>query len=130
MRKCILLILIIIFSFQFFWLTAQSRSAYDNLVKFGQLYSEGEFIKAEECLLNILNSKETLSKEYLRITYNNLGAVDCALGKYSDAINYYQKAEKIILNDKNSINYLADVYINIGQINRHVHLYPVVSISQ
>jgi CHAT domain-containing protein/Tfp pilus assembly protein PilF len=116
MRKCILAFLIIIFSFQFFWLTAQSRSAYDNLVKFGQLYSEGEFIKAEECLLNILNSKETLSKEYLRITYNNLGAVDCALGKYSDAINYYQKTEKIILDDKNSINYLADVYINIGQI--------------
>ena len=114
--RSFLLIIIALLLFRNTILTAQSSSIFNDLLKFGKLYSANNFKDAEKCLLRAIKSKEPIPDQYQIFIYNNLGTVSGLLGKYNDAINYYHLAEGLILNHKQSSNYLADIYVNIGQI--------------
>jgi len=54
-------------------------------------------------------------KEYVSL-YNNLGVVSLALGKFDQALKYNYMAEKYIVNEYNDSQYLADIFINRGNL--------------
>jgi tetratricopeptide (TPR) repeat protein len=116
MSRYTLIAIIILYSFHTLILKAQNQLIYNDIVKFVQLYSAGDFKNAEECLLKILKSEEPISDEYLVSTYNNLGSVNSLLGKYNEALKYYHFAEGLVIDKKQFSSYLADIYINIGRI--------------
>ena len=78
---------------------------------FVKLYTKGDLVRAEDKLLQILKSKRTAPDDFIIATYNNLGATNTLLGKYSEALDYYNQAESLSINKSSSIS-LADLYIN------------------
>jgi CHAT domain-containing protein len=94
----------------------QSRTIYNYLLKFGELYSVGEFNNAKRTLQKILESTGPVNEEYLIITYIDLGLVNKILGKYDESLKCFYKAEGLINNNSSYFGYLAEVYINIGTI--------------
>jgi len=97
-------------------LNAQENSISDLYRCFTNYYSSGDFINAERCLLKVLESKETPSDEVLIATNNNLGVLNNLLGRYDEALNYYNSAEVLIANQKQYSLSLADIYINKARI--------------
>ncbi|MCX6256220.1 MAG: CHAT domain-containing protein [Bacteroidia bacterium] len=108
------IISIIVFVFYIFsdFLFAQDTDTYNLFLKYSEYYNSGDFIKAEESLLSVLNPKNNPPEEYIVAAYNNLGNVNNHLGKYKEALEYYDLAETHIINEKQYSRELADIYIN------------------
>ena len=114
--KRIISIIIFISSFFSNLIYAQFEDTYNFFLKFTDLYNSGDFINAEESMLSVLNSKKNPPEEYIVAAYNNLGVINNRLGKYKEALEYYNIAEARINNKlQNSIS-LADIYINKARI--------------
>jgi CHAT domain-containing protein len=90
----------------------QNSDIYDNFLQFARLYNSGDLVSAEKSMLTVLESKEAISEAYLVAAYNNLGATYTVLGKYKDALEYYNLAEAQITHKKQLRQSLADIYIN------------------
>lgn len=113
MKKIIFLLLIL---FPIFFTTSYVKAQnedFDNLYQeFLRFYNSGDLVNAEKCLLVVLKSPETITDEYKVFFYNNLGATCTLLGKYKNALDYYNKAEILISNKQLTSRSLADIYIN------------------
>ena len=96
--------------------TAQQDSIYNKFIKFIDLYNSGDFIGAEKCMLTVLESENKLSPDYLVPAYNNLGLIKKSLGLYTEALDYYNKAENLINHKKENYVILAGIYNNKSRI--------------
>jgi len=67
-------------------------------------------------LLQLLDPELKTPKNYLPYIYTNLGVTSSCLGKYRDAISYYNLSESVISTEYDSVNYLGEIYINKGII--------------
>jgi CHAT domain-containing protein/TPR repeat protein len=115
--KGISLTILIIFSFlRANYVLAQNEDSYDLFLKFAKLYNSGDLVNAGKCMLLVLESKKSISEEYLVAAYNNLGATSTLLGKYKEALEYYDLAENQITENKLIPLSLADIYINKSRI--------------
>ncbi len=85
-------------------------------VKFNDLYSSGDFIGAERCMLTVLDSDNKLPGIYLAGAFNNLGLIKMSLGIYTEALDYYDKAENLISNKEENLKELAYIYNNKSRI--------------
>jgi CHAT domain-containing protein/Tfp pilus assembly protein PilF len=85
-------------------------------VKFSDFYNSGDFISAEKCMLTVLESENILSPDYIIPAYNNLGLIKKSLGQYTEALNYYNKAENLTSNEKKNLKALAFIYNNKSRI--------------
>ena len=108
-RICLIITLWLISQFS---VVAQNSDIYDLFTKFASLYNSGDLLGAEKCMLLVLDSKESISTDYLVAAYNNLGAANTLLGKYKDALEYYDLAESSITDKEEFRKSLADIYIN------------------
>ena len=125
MRHIISTIIFNIFFFQGFAID-QDKDVYSLFLKYSEYYNTGNFIKAEESLFSILNPKNNLSAEYTTAAYNNLGNVNNLLGKYDEALKYYNLAETYInLDRKQYSRELADIYINEAIIHGYQKSYSL-----
>jgi CHAT domain-containing protein/tetratricopeptide (TPR) repeat protein len=97
-------------------LFGQDKGTYDLFLKYSEFYNKGDFIKAEECMLLVLNPKNNPPTEYISAAYNNLGVVSLTLGKYDKALEYNFKAESYISKKDQNSQELADIYNNRGRI--------------
>jgi tetratricopeptide (TPR) repeat protein len=96
---------------------ASQSSAQDDEVnkiwpKFSELYHSGDLINSEALLLSVFESGHELSDLNKISIYNNLGVINMMEGRYSISLDYYSKAEKIILMNYRSTSELASVYVN------------------
>jgi CHAT domain-containing protein/tetratricopeptide (TPR) repeat protein len=114
MKKIILVVIVLSFSLQCL-LLGQNREAYDLILKYNELNRSGDFIKADETLLSVLNMKN-VSREYLLAVYNNLGVVDLTLGNYDKALEYNYRAESFTGKDDHNGQNVADIFNNRGYI--------------
>ena len=114
--KKIAFFLFIVFGFFQNILSGQDRDTYNLFLKYYEFNKSGNFIKAEEALLLVLNPKNNASAEYVSAAYNNLGVLSLTFGNYNKALEYNLKAESFI-NKKDQISQdLADIYNNRGYI--------------
>ena len=93
-------------------LNAQSKDPKSLMKDFARLYSSGNLIQAEKILTSLFDSQEKLTDNYKVAVYNNLGAVCTALGKYNEALFYYNKSEELEALKGESTKTLGDIYIN------------------
>ncbi len=93
--------------------------------RFLKLYNSGDLVSAENCLLLILNSKNTLSEEDLIAIYNNLGITCAFSGKYDEALDYYSRAENLIINYNEFADQLAKIYNNKAIIYGYLRSYSL-----
>jgi CHAT domain-containing protein/Tfp pilus assembly protein PilF len=87
-------------------------------------YDKGNIVGAEKSLIVLLDHKESLNDEQLSALYNNFGAIYTLLGRYNEALEYYSKAESIVLNNKDYLTTLARLYINKALIFHYQRSYP------
>ncbi len=125
MRKFILIIFISFSPVFTYHSKAQDEDINLLFDRFAKLYKSGDLAGAETSLLQILDSKNALSKEYLIAVYNNLGATSTFIGRYTEALDYYSKAENLISNNNESMNELAAIYINKAIIYNYRKSYPL-----
>jgi CHAT domain-containing protein len=104
---------------------AQKEDLNSSLHKFYKLYMSGEFFKAEKCLLRIIDSDIKIPDSYYPYIYNSFGATYSLLGRYGDALNYFNLAEKSLKTRSDSSAYLSDIYINKASIYGYQKSYPV-----
>ena len=95
---------------------AQKTDVYNLFPEFIKLHNSGDFIGAEKCMLTVLDPANSSPSGYLYAAYNNLGMVKKSLGLYAEALSYYDKAEKLFMNDKKPLNDLARIYCNKARI--------------
>ena len=95
---------------------AQQDDIYNLFVKFSTLYSSGDFIGAEKCMLTVLDSENKLPQDYIMGAFNNLGLIKKSLGLYTEALEYYNKAENVTNNKKKNYLVLAGIYNNKSRI--------------
>ena len=93
-------------------LVAQKADTYNLFLKYIGFYNSGDFKKAEESLKSVLNPENYPSEEYIVAAYNNLGNINNHLGKFRDALEYYNLAEAHINKKQQNFSELADIYIN------------------
>jgi len=105
------------------FITAQKADTYNLFLKFARLYNSGDLINAEKCLLTVLESKETITDEYLIAAYNNLGATYTLLGRFKEALKYYDLAEAQIIKKEQFPISLADIYNNKAIIHGFLGAY-------
>ncbi len=67
-------------------------------------------------MLKVLDLDKKTTKDYILAAYNNLGATNTLLGKYQEALRYYNLAESQISETTPDLRSLADIYINKGLI--------------
>jgi CHAT domain-containing protein/tetratricopeptide (TPR) repeat protein len=94
----------------------QQDSVYNLFIKFRDLNKSGDFLGAEKCMLNVLKSEKKLSPAYIIPAYNNLGIIKKSLGLYTEALDYYNKAENLANNEKDNYAVLAGIYNNKSRI--------------
>lgn len=80
--------------------------------RFAEFYNSGDLVNAEEVLFSVLNSKVPVPEKYLVPVYINLGATDMLLGRYENALEYNDKAEKLIANKDQKSKELATIFNN------------------
>ena len=73
----------------------------------------------------MLDSGNNVPARYEAFIYNNLGATSTLLGRYIDALNYYNRAEKSLYTKTDSSLYLSDIYVNKALIYGNQKSYPV-----
>jgi len=108
----LLKILIIISLTSANYINAQDIGVYNLFLRFADLYNSGDLVYAEKCMLTVLESKDTLSETYLVVAYNNLGATYTLLGRYKEALEYYNLAEAQVTEKQQVSQTLGDIYIN------------------
>ena len=81
-------------------LIAQQDDMYNMFVKFNDLYSSGDFVGAEKCMLTVLDSKAKLPGSFIAAAFNNLGLIKMKLGLYTEALDNFDKAENNTINKK------------------------------
>jgi CHAT domain-containing protein/Tfp pilus assembly protein PilF len=96
--------------------TVQQDDIYKMFVKFSDLYNSGDFIGAEKCMLTVLESENELPRDYFIAAFNNLGLIKKSLAQYTEALDFYNKAENLISNDKENLKDLAYIYNNKSRI--------------
>jgi CHAT domain-containing protein/Tfp pilus assembly protein PilF len=89
---------------------------YNMFVKFNDLYSSGDFVGAERCMLTVLDSKDKLPGSYIAAAFNNLGLIKMKLGLYTEALANFDKAENNTINKKENLKDLAFIYNNKSRI--------------
>ncbi|BDX37047.1 hypothetical protein CYCD_04020 [Tenuifilaceae bacterium CYCD] len=110
------------FSFLFFCLIisitsiAQNRTSVQSINDFTFFFEQGDFVKAEKCLLNVLESEDSLLDRSKVAICNNLGVINNKLGRYDKSLHYYSLAEKLIDNRSLYSEELGDVYINKARV--------------
>ena len=102
----------------------QQDTVYALFIKFSDLYNSGDFIGAEKCMLKVLDPKSVLPVDYVMAAYNNLGLIKKSLGQYTVALDYYEKAENLILDEKENLKDLAFIYNNKSRIYTFQRSYP------
>ncbi len=93
-KKIISVLIIYSFYFSTGLAVEQQDTIYKMFVKFSELYNSGDFSGAEKCMLSVINSDKELPADYLISAFNNAGLVKKSLGMFSEALDYYNKAEK------------------------------------
>ena len=111
MKRIRIISLIMMFAFVNY-AVSQKENTYDQFLKFEKLYKSGDLINAENCMLQVLKSEEFISGEYIVAAYNNLGAAKTLLGKFDEALEYYNMAESQITERVLSNLSLASIYVN------------------
>jgi CHAT domain-containing protein/Tfp pilus assembly protein PilF len=96
--------------------TVQQDVIYKMFVKFSDLYNSGDFIGAEKCMQSVLESENELPRNYIIAAFNNLGLIKKSLAQYTEALDFYNKAENLISNDKENLKDLAYIYNNKSRI--------------
>jgi CHAT domain-containing protein len=96
---------------------------YDN---FSVYYTSGDLLNAQKCLLEIVQAKDSISKEYLIAVFNNLGVTSTLLGQYQKSLDYCRQAEELIDKNNQTSLELADIYINKA---RNYNLQKIFSFS-
>jgi CHAT domain-containing protein/Flp pilus assembly protein TadD len=89
---------------------------YNMFVKFNDLYSSGDFVGAEKCMLTVLDSETKLPGSFIAAAFNNLGLIKMKLGLYTEALDNFDKAETNIINKKENLKDLAFIYNNKSRI--------------
>jgi len=102
----------------------QQDTLYKIFVKFTELYSSGDFYGAEKCMLAVLDSGKELTADYLISALNNAGLVKKSLGMFSEALDYYNKAEEYTIKNSESILTLAWIYNNKSRIYTFQKSFP------
>jgi len=97
-------------------LRSQEKDLYYLFPEFITLYSSGDFLAAENCMLAILDPENNSPTRWQIAAYNNLGLVKKSIGLYSEALEYYDKAESLSVGSKNNLLNLAGIYINKSRI--------------
>jgi CHAT domain-containing protein/tetratricopeptide (TPR) repeat protein len=116
LKKNVVLILLFFLTACSNFILAQDMEVRVAFERFEKLYNSGDFVNAEKCLLSAINSGNKISSENLVSFYNNLGAIYTSLGNYSEAQEFYNRAEsKIVDRQENSLT-LATIFINKGFI--------------
>jgi CHAT domain-containing protein/Tfp pilus assembly protein PilF len=95
---------------------ARQDDLYSTFLKFSDLYNSGDFVGAERCMLTVLDSKTKLPENYIAAAYNNLGLIKMKLGLYTEALDYFSKAEDITPRTKENYKDLASIYNNKSRI--------------
>lgn len=84
------------------------ESGYKNFLR---SYNSGDLLNAEQHLLLMLESIDSIPLYYKVSIFNNLGATNFLLGKYDRSLDYYNKAESLT-SSENISQSLGDIYIN------------------
>jgi len=116
LKKVISVMILLSGCLSFSHATALQDSIYNKFIKFIDLYNSGDFIGAEKCMLTVLESENKLSPDYIVPAYNNLGLIKKSLGLYTEALDYYNKAENLINHKKENYVVLAGIYNNKSRI--------------
>jgi CHAT domain-containing protein/Tfp pilus assembly protein PilF len=116
MKKVILTFVFIADCLSISLVMAQQDSIYNMYIKFNGLFYSGDFIGAEKCMLTVLDSKSEIPREYVVGAFNNLGLIKKSLGLYSEALDYYNRAENLASNEKEDLKDLAIIYTNKSRI--------------
>ena len=108
------IISIIVFDFYIFsnLLFAQNQDTYNLFLKFSEFFNSGDLLNAQESMLSVFKTKETLPEVYIIAAYNNLGVTYDRLGKYKEALECYNNAEAHVQDKVQDSRLLADIYIN------------------
>lgn len=96
--------------------SAQEEDLHNLFLKFSDLYTAGDFIGAENCMLQVIYDKDTTPKSYLFSAYNNIGLVKKSMGLYDEALQFFTKVEEQSATDNYSLTILAYVYTNMSRI--------------
>jgi len=115
MKRIIPILFFILFSFSNL-LYAQVEEIHNLFLKFPELFNSGDFIKAEESMLSVLETKDTLPDIYIPAACNNLGIIKNRLGRYKEALEYFNVAETFISNTEQDSILLATIYTNKSRI--------------
>jgi tetratricopeptide (TPR) repeat protein len=75
--------------------------------------------------MDILDSGHVIPKEYKVFIYNGLGVSNTLLGRYQDALKYYNLVEKYVFSKTDSSYYLGDIYGNKAIIYGYQKSYQV-----
>ena len=97
-------------------LLGQNGDYYSSFLSYSEYYNSGDFLNAEKTMLNIINSTENIGNIYITAAFNNLGVISNRLGRYSEAIHYYDEAETNVRNKNPSDPQLAAIYVNKARI--------------
>jgi CHAT domain-containing protein/tetratricopeptide (TPR) repeat protein len=112
LKRFISLLIILFFPTFLNYSGAQTEDLDSICQKFLKLYNSCDILNAEKCLLCILDSDYKIPEGYGVFIYNGLGATSTVLGRYKDALNYYNLAEKSINVKTESSAALGDNYVN------------------
>lgn len=104
---------------------AQTEDKIELFQRFLKQYESGDIVNSENTLLLLLKMKGMLTMDQLKAVYNNLGATNTLLGKYKDALDFYNIAANIESEKKINSVVLADIYINKAIIFEIQKSYPV-----
>ena len=77
-------------------------------------YNANDWINAESELLKIVNNHTPEQKRSLYSIYNNLGVINSRLGKFTDAVMYYDSTEVLIEENERYSAELPALYSNKG----------------
>jgi CHAT domain-containing protein/tetratricopeptide (TPR) repeat protein len=115
MRRNIFTLTSILCLFQAY-LFGQGKDTFNLFLKFSSFYNSGDFIRAEEVMLLVLNPKNKPSSEYVAAANNNLGNIYRSLGKYKEAMQYYDLSETFYSNKDQYSEELAIIYTNRASV--------------
>ena len=94
------------------FLLSQPVNMEKTATEFLDYYYSGDLLKAERSLLHVVDSNLKIPDDYVVFVYNSLGIISSQLGKYNDALNYYDIAEKSIKTRKDTLSDLGGLYVN------------------
>lgn len=96
--------------------TAQNLEIYNLFLKFIEYNNSGNFSKAEECMLEVLEPANKPPLFYIIAANNNLGLVRKNFGQYDQALKYYDISESYAVNRDEFRTELAYIYSNKARI--------------